>query len=264
MPIAGFVSAGNYPRIVSVDYLVIAGGGSNGAGGFRTANGHSILEKTTYAITVGAGGTGNYDATPPTNGTNSIFDTITSTGGGSTPEGQNGYSGGSGGGAGRYGGTEPGRSGGGGIGGQGNNGGNGTNGFNGGNGGGGGGAGAAGTNATSTVTGAGGVGLASSITGTSVMYAGGGGGSGNNSTGGNAGAGGGGRGGDGGGGSVAGTANTGGGGGAAPRGSSGGSGIVIIRYADTLPAATVTGSPTITTSGGYRIYQFTGSGSINI
>ena len=46
-------------------------------------------------------------------------------------------------------------------------------------------------------------------------------------------------------------------------GGAGGSGIVILRYADTKPAATsTTGSPTITTSGGYRIYQFTASGSI--
>jgi hypothetical protein len=38
---------------------------------------------------------------------------------------------------------------------------------------------------------------------------------------------------------------------------------VIIRYADTFSAATfTTGSPTITVSGGYRTYTFTGSGSI--
>jgi hypothetical protein len=43
----------------------------------------------------------------------------------------------------------------------------------------------------------------------------------------------------------------------------GGSGIVIIRYADTFPAATATtGSPTITVAGGYRVYKFTGTGSI--
>ena len=43
----------------------------------------------------------------------------------------------------------------------------------------------------------------------------------------------------------------------------GGSGIVIIRYPDTyLPATATTGSPTITVTGGYRIYKFTGSGSI--
>jgi hypothetical protein len=38
---------------------------------------------------------------------------------------------------------------------------------------------------------------------------------------------------------------------------------VIIRYADSYDAAaSTTGSPTVTTTGGYRIYTFTGSGSI--
>jgi hypothetical protein len=46
-------------------------------------------------------------------------------------------------------------------------------------------------------------------------------------------------------------------------GASGGSGIVIIRYSDTYNAATsTTGSPTTVTSGGYRYYKFTGSGTI--
>ena len=43
----------------------------------------------------------------------------------------------------------------------------------------------------------------------------------------------------------------------------GGSGIVIIRYANTYPDATsTTGSPTYTNTGGYKIYKFTGSGTI--
>jgi hypothetical protein len=68
---------------------------------------------------------------------------------------------------------------------------------------------------------------------------------------------------------VAGTTNLGGGGGGtstgAVAGANGGSGIVIIRYADTYPAATsTTGSPTITVAGGFRVYKWTGSGSITI
>jgi hypothetical protein len=66
---------------------------------------------------------------------------------------------------------------------------------------------------------------------------------------------------------VAGTINTGGGGGGGQRsgnqGAAGGSGVVIIRYADSTPAATsTTGSPNVQVSGGYRIYTFTSSGSI--
>jgi hypothetical protein len=66
---------------------------------------------------------------------------------------------------------------------------------------------------------------------------------------------------------TAGTVNTGGGGGgngsSSYNGKAGGSGVVIIRYADSFAAATsTTGSPTITVSGGYRVYQWTSSGSI--
>ena len=64
-----------------------------------------------------------------------------------------------------------------------------------------------------------------------------------------------------------GTNTGGGGGGGAGQGSvdgrAGGSGIVIIRYADSYDAAlATTGSPTITVAGGYRVYQWTSSGSI--
>jgi hypothetical protein len=39
--------------------------------------------------------------------------------------------------------------------------------------------------------------------------------------------------------------------------------VVIIRYSDTFTEAlATTGSPTLTVTGGFRIYTFTGSGSI--
>ena len=63
-----------------------------------------------------------------------------------------------------------------------------------------------------------------------------------------------------------GTANTGGGGGGNGKGSSpggnGGSGVVIIKYPNTYKAASTTGSPTYTNTGGYRIYKYTSSGTI--
>jgi hypothetical protein len=38
---------------------------------------------------------------------------------------------------------------------------------------------------------------------------------------------------------------------------------VIIRYPDSYPAAaSTTGTPTYTVSGGYRTYKFTGNGTI--
>jgi hypothetical protein len=46
-------------------------------------------------------------------------------------------------------------------------------------------------------------------------------------------------------------------------GGTGGSGIVVIRYADTFAdAISTTGSPTFTNTGGFKIYTFTGSGTI--
>ena len=56
--------------------------------------------------------------------------------------------------------------------------------------------------------------------------------------------------------------NNGGGGDGNP-GSNGGSGVVIVRYLDTYGAASATtGNPTVTVSGGYRIYKWNNSGSI--
>jgi hypothetical protein len=73
---------------------------------------------------------------------------------------------------------------------------------------------------------------------------------------------------------VAGTANTGNGGGGASivnsvppldtyLGGNGGSGVVIIAYRNTYPAPTsITGTYDEPTRTGYRVYRFTGSGSI--
>lgn len=136
-------------------------------------------------------------------------------------------------------------------------------------GGGGGGAGGAGADGVSTTAcGNGGIGKAFTISGLSTYYGGGGGG-GKGATGGTQGLGGAGGGGNGlsaaSGTIPSGTTNTGGGGGGGPgsTGGNGGSGIVIMRYPDSYPAASATtGSPTITTSGGWRTYRFTSSGSI--
>ena len=108
----------------------------------------------------------------------------------------------------------------------------------------------------------GGIGIQSSISGIATYYAGGG-GSGYGET--VAGQGGGGT---GGGSATNGTNGLGGGGGgvnggAGSTGKNGGSGVAIIRYSDSYAAASATtGSPTITTTGGYRIYTWTSSGSI--
>jgi hypothetical protein len=45
-------------------------------------------------------------------------------------------------------------------------------------------------------------------------------------------------------------------------GGNGGSGIVVIQYLDIYAPATVTGSPTYSVAGGFRVYTFNGSGSI--
>jgi hypothetical protein len=55
--------------------------------------------------------------------------------------------------------------------------------------------------------------------------------------------------------------NTGGGGRAS---NSGASGVVILRHSDSFSIAPTTGSPTITVTGGYVIYQFNGSGTITL
>ena len=238
-------------NISGIECLVVAGGGAagggsgvagggGGAGGYRTGSGISAVANTSYNITVGAGGVYNSSTGVGGDGSSSTFSSITSTGGGGGGYGNDttvspGRTGGSGGGGGGGYSFERTNSGGAGTSGQGNNGGTGnqTNNDAARAGGGGGGAGAVGGNGANTGNGgSGGNGIANSITGTSVTYAGGGGGGGFNSSytspGGSGGGGSGGR-----ASSTAGAANTGGGGGGVWTGSggaNGGSGVVILRY----------------------------------
>ena len=252
-----FTSSGTFTPTeeLTVDYLVVAGGGGGGredgggggAGGLRSTvdatgggasleSALSLATSTGYTVTVGAGGASS------TSGSNSVFSTITSIGGGrgSGDVVTSSEIGGSGGGGGGSTGTAPRVLGSAGTANQGFAGGDGT-GAGSAPGGGGGGAGAVGVSAPSgSVGGDGGTGVAVSISGASVFYAGGGGGGKyNNAFAGPAGAGGAGGGGAGvsSGVGTAGTANTGGGGGGgagtgSQLGGAGGSGIVIIRYAN--------------------------------
>jgi hypothetical protein len=267
------------PPNYNVEFLVIAGGGggslsnfatgggAGGAGGYRSSvigemsgggasaeNQLNLTSGITYTVTVGAGGPDR------TNGNNSVFDTVTSVGGG-RGGGFNQVAAGNGG----SGGGNAYQTGGAGSGtaGQGYAGG-GTGDIGGGSGGGGaGGVGAGGS--SSRIGGNGGAGVTSSITGTAVDRAGGGGGGATSNyaspaVGGTATAGGG-NGGANTSGSP-GSANTGGGGGGpvgngSSTGGQGGSGIVIIRY---LGLQKGTGG-TVTSSGGYTIHTFTTSGS---
>lgn len=246
-----FLSSGTFTPTQSLtcDYLVVAGGGGGGqgyvdggnagggggAGGLRstvgaTGGGGSLetalsLSATGYTVTIGAGGASN------TAGSDSVFSSITSAGGGkggynsnnSIAVGNRGGAGGSGGGGGyllNLGGA--------GTTNQGYAGGSGQDG--GGYGGGGGGAGQVGNTGGQ---GKGGNGVQTSISGTATYYAGGGSAAYNGQAGGLGGGGNGAA----NGGSVGGaaTVNTGGGGGGGggtySAGGAGGSGIVIVRYA---------------------------------
>ena len=267
--------------ITSLDqfqYVVVAGGGGGGiahaggggAGGFRTGS-LGLNRAVTYSVSIGSGG-----ATSPsrsvngTNGSNSVFASITSIGGGGGgSEYKGGNSGGSGGGGATAG------SGGAGTLLQGNAGGAGSPSNPPFIGGGGGGAGAVGGNTTPTSAGNGGIGGISSITGTSTYYAGGGGGGAYGgyagvTSAGTGGLGGGGNGNYGNGNGSAGTTNRGGGGGGGgyfnENGYNGGSGIVILKYLSsrTLTIGVGLTSSTVTT-GSYKITTFTaGSDTIII
>jgi hypothetical protein len=270
----------------SIDFLVIAGGGSGaegngaggggGAGGYRTST-QSTLTGIVITVTVGDGGAdqagvgvvGNSGSSSSISG--SGLTTITSAGGGgggnySGNAGVNGGSGGGGGGGGAGGtggtGNTPSTSPS-----QGNDGGVGWSGGSNFGAGGGGGAGATGSVGTSAGGGNGGTGTASSITGSSVTYAGGGGGGTENGTKGTGGSGGGGNGGQLNVYAIAGTVNTGGGGGGGGypdpyrTGKAGGKGVVILSMPLARFSGTTTGSPTESTSGSNKILVFTGSGS---
>ena len=279
----------------TINYLVVAGGGGGGsglgsayysssgggAGGFRTSFGtsgrNSNAESTlsfapsiVYTVQVGAGGTwGIKGQDSYISGSN--ITTVTSIGGGcgSPPQGgdyapsaTSPMNGGSGGGGGDAVGTGT-STGGTGTANQGYEGGNsnGSRGFSAG----GGGAGAAGSSYVP------GNGIQSSISGSTLYYAGGGGGvNGENGAVGSGGLGGGASGSNYGTGANA-SANTGGGGGGAgypgssfyQRGSSGGSGIVIIR--SSLAAVSTSGSPEYTNpSTGVHIYKFNATGTITL
>lgn len=272
-----------------VNYLVVAGGGGaggglgsqpyasagGGAGGYRSSvpgfssganspaeSGALIFVSTNYTVTVGGGGAVS------TRGSNSVFSSVSSRGGGAgAPAGGGGVdsNGGSGGGAGDPVGTgglpagtgEPG---------QGTSGGSAPSGQ--GSSGGGGGAGAAGSGNQ------GGNGLDSPITGTPVTRGGGGsGGTGSTTPGGSGGGGASGSPGGPAGPATAGTPNTGGGGGGArgpsssdQAGKTGGSGTVILRYPNTRTISNPGGGLTFTTSanGSNTVAIFTaGTGSVS-
>ena len=276
----------------TADFLVVGGGGGTGgdrgggggAGGLRasynseTSGGGgssessiTLIPTTVYTITVGNGGvSSNNSSIAATNGGNSSISgsgltTITSIGGGrgAIRNENNGSAGGSGGGAS----NDNSATGGAGTANQGYAGGA-NNSNDGGVSAGGGGAGGVGNDGhgySSGNRGQAGNGVASTITGSSVTYAGGGGGSGT-SAGGSGGAGGGGGGSTSNGNGTAGTANTGGGAGAGGNGGSttgaaGGSGVVILRVPTASYSGTTTGSPTVTDDGSFKVIKFTGDGS---
>ena len=282
----------NTPAPIPVDYLVVAGGGGGGysdaggggAGGLRTSytnsstlNGHTestlnLLSATNYTVTVGAGGTRSTSGTSnASNGGNSVFSTITSTGGGYGAErgaenaNNSAQTGGCGGGGasvnnnnrlGAAAVTSP-------V----------TQGYAGGNGvdlgvyqaGGGGGTNGVGVSAS----GQGGPGLEVNIIGTTGNYYGGGGGGGSDSgSTSNGGTGGGGNGGRISVNATSGSSNTGGGagggGGGSAAGGDGGSGIVILRYSNAYTVTIGSGlTGTTATDGSDKVTTLTaGTGNI--
>lgn len=265
--------------LMPINYLVVAGGGGGsysgggGAGGLLESS-TSLNLGTAYTVTVGGSGSGSPSSGTRigTNGSNSVFAGFTATGGGYGGNVSNGNSGGSGGGG--DGGGSTSYNGGAGTSGQGSAGGNGGSGSGTYGAGGGGGAGGTGSNGTSSAEGNGGAGVDSSISGSSVGYAGGGGGGGRGASGeaavtkSTASHGGGAGSNNSGSAGTAGTTNRGGGGGGAygnaaagvvSAGGNGGSGVVILKIPSTN-TATFSGGVTSSLStavAGYKIYTVT-------
>jgi hypothetical protein len=259
------VNQGSY----SISYVIVAGGGgaggnSGGGGGAGGAISNTLtaIPATVFSVTIGAGGA------PSTGGSNSFITGIaTAVGGGagSSYGPTNGGAGGSGGGgSGTQNlettvggtGTPP----------QGLSGGGSSNTT---GAGGGGGYTSAGASGSFGSGGAGGAGLTLTITGTTSYVAGGGGGAAGYYQSGGGGAGGIGGGGAGVAGGLTGnngTVNTGGGGGGGGSGTgslggNGGSGVVYMSMPTANYTGTITGLPTVTTSGSNTILRFTNSGS---
>ena len=262
VPLGGGVST------TPIEYLVVGGGGSGGSvahgslsigGGGGGAGGYlagsvEIEKGINYSVIVGAGGTGHFYG--QNSGNPSQFFAFTGVGGGcgghldgSIIVGQFGGSGGGGCYSATYGA---------GITGQGYRGGSSGNSSGNGSGGAGGGSSAVGPNGTTGIANgpAGGAGTSNSITGSAVTYAAGGNGGYSNTTN-NGGSGSANTGNGGGGGSLYAGGNSGGG--------NGGSGIVVLKYPNTL---TITASGGLTastsTSGSYKITSITaGYGTVS-
>lgn len=249
----------------SFEYLLVGGGGSGGwdvgggggAGGLLTGT-YNISGARSFSISVGLGGAAITSNTERNNGQPTTAFGLTALGGGGGGNwnaggpAKDGLAGGSGGGGGGW--SQIGY-GGAGTTGQGYPGGNATSNSAPSYGGGGGGAGGPGSNGTTGDNSqiAGGPGVASSITGTSIIYAAGGKGGGDNTPDSA---------------TVNGTDGLGNGGDgegiSAKR--RGGSGVIVIAYPNTYPAlVSIAGTLTYDqpTRAGYRVYRFTaGSGSI--
>lgn len=253
---------------VSLEYLIVAGGGGTGwdvgggGGGGGVLSGTSTKAKgTTFAISVGGGGVShpaNTSNSKGDNGGNSSLFGLTAIGGGgggsynANGNGRVGGSGGGGGGASESGGAGQGAAG---TSGQGYAGGNDSGGSYGS--GGGGGAGGPGANGIVNQSVDGGLPIYSSITGTSTAYSGGGYGNSDSGTV-----------------YATGTNRNGtvvgyygfGANGTGPSGVQANPGVVIIAYPNTMPAiTTIPGTLTYDqpTRAGYRVYRFTaGSGTI--